>query len=103
MSGHEHFGDSDDVSERQTLSKLEEERDYSGALRELLHLEKERSLSPRELVLKGNLVQLASGHDLDLSEAESAYLKALEQEEEYMPAILDLAMIQNGKLMYLGS
>lgn len=73
------------------LEKKFKTEDYDGALGSLRELEKERPLSARELVVKGRLVQLASEDaSAGLHEAEAAFKAALEIDEGYVPALLDL-------------
>ena len=67
-------------------------QDFEKALKLLSDIERARPLTPRELVSRSRCIQLSSGADLPpLEEAERALLQALEEDEDYIPAILDLA------------
>jgi tetratricopeptide (TPR) repeat protein len=57
----------------------------------LARLEERRTLLPSELVLKGRCIQLGSGSVIeDYREAEKAFRAALERDEYYVPALLEL-------------
>jgi tetratricopeptide (TPR) repeat protein len=65
---------------------------FDEAVEELVRLEKERALSLPELVAKGELIQLGSAtisHDLD--EARRSFQDALDIDESYVPALIELA------------
>jgi tetratricopeptide (TPR) repeat protein len=58
----------------------------------LSDIEKTRPLTPREWILRSRAIQLSSGTEIPpLEEAERALQQALEDDDEYIPAILDLA------------
>lgn len=63
-----------------------------AALDRLLDIERERKLWPHELVEKARLIQIAPPRDaLGLKDAEEAYRQALEIDDEYVPALVELA------------
>jgi tetratricopeptide (TPR) repeat protein len=69
------------------------ENNFDQVLRELSQLERERDLTPRELVIRSRCIQLSSGgSDMPpLEEAEKSLREAIEKDDEYTPAIIDLA------------
>jgi len=59
-------------------------------LNQLLLIEATRPLTPAELLTKGRYIQLSSTGESTLADAEQAFLKALELDAEYVPALLEL-------------
>ncbi len=80
---------------KDTARELEEllaKHDFDRILEVLSGIERSRPLTPRELVLRSRCIQLASGSGVPpLKEAAKALREALERDDEYIPAILDLA------------
>ena len=77
---------------RSRLVDLLSHQKYDQALDFLSRTESERDLTTAELVAKGRCLQLAS--DLaggSLADARDAFLKALEVDPEYVPALIELA------------
>ncbi|HEY0553122.1 MAG TPA: hypothetical protein VGG20_02590 [Thermoanaerobaculia bacterium] len=73
------------------LKALAKAHEFEKALALLSAIESERKLSVAELIVKGLCIQLASGVGTPpLSEVEGAYLEALKQDDEYVPALLEL-------------
>lgn len=73
-----------------------ENRVKEGKIKEALSLikqvEQEGVLCPAVLVLKGNCIQLDDEKtSYDLSDAEDAFKRAIEMDEDYAPAIVELA------------
>ncbi|HEV8578938.1 MAG TPA: hypothetical protein VGX68_07615 [Thermoanaerobaculia bacterium] len=73
------------------LRRLLQAGSYDKALEELRGIEERRSLSPHELVLKGRCLQIGSGSTSELQEAEQAFREALTIDQDYAPALLELA------------
>jgi len=74
------------------LRELLARHDFDQVLEVLSGIERSRPLTPRELVLRSRCIQLASGPGVPpLEEAAKALRQALEEDDEYVPAILDLA------------
>ena len=72
------------------LSRLLEQHRFDG-VSDLLDSEEElRALTPRELVIRGRVIQLGNGERHSLPEAEAAFLQALDMDPEYVPALLEL-------------
>jgi len=79
------------VSERNAIQELVREKRFDEAVAALAAVESTRRLSVAELVLKGDCIQLGSGAGtLPLGEVERSFSAALEQDEEYVPALLGL-------------
>ena len=72
------------------LRRLFDAGRYDDCLREFAKIERERFLFPNELVQKGRCVLLGSGEVQPPERAEHAYLRALELDAEYAPALLEL-------------
>jgi hypothetical protein len=73
------------------LKLLISEEKFDEVLSLISGIEGTRRLTVSELILKGSSVQLSSGVGTPpLSEAERAYLDALEQDSEYVPALIEL-------------
>ncbi|HEY0515453.1 MAG TPA: hypothetical protein VGH73_26405 [Thermoanaerobaculia bacterium] len=83
------------TGDKATARELEEllaKENFDEVLEVLAGIERSRPLAPRELVLRSRCIQLASGTGVPpLEEAEQALREALEDDDEYVPAILDLA------------
>lgn len=76
---------------RETVTHLSSSQRFDEALKFLGKLEKERELTPYELVTKGRCIQLASeGEGWELEEAANVFKQALEIEPEYVPALIEL-------------
>jgi tetratricopeptide (TPR) repeat protein len=74
------------------MTELLKSGEFDKVLEVLSGIEKDRPLAPRQLVLRGRCIQLASGADVpDLKEAEQSFQRALELDDEYVPALLELA------------
>jgi tetratricopeptide (TPR) repeat protein len=79
-------------STAQELKHLLAKGDFDKALGVLSEIEKTRPLTPHELVVRSRCNQLSSGTKIPpLEEAKKALQQALESDDEYVPAILDLA------------
>lgn len=72
-------------SKRTTLSV-----NADTGLEQLLLTEMTRPLTPTELLTKGRYIQLSATGESTLVDAEQAFLKALELDAEYVPALLEL-------------
>jgi len=67
------------------------ERNADEMLAKIIEIEKERPLSPMELVWKGRYVQMGSGEVIsDYREAQLAFRAALDIDESFAPALLEL-------------
>jgi tetratricopeptide (TPR) repeat protein len=76
---------------REKLKPLVEGKRFDEALLVLSSVEQGRRLTTEELVLKGRCIQLSSGVGTPLlSEAERSFLEALRQDQDYVPALLEL-------------
>ena len=64
--------------------------DFDGCLRSFKRLEQQRPLTPGELVVKSRCFQLASEEMGGLESAEEALRTAIELDEDYIPALIDL-------------
>jgi hypothetical protein len=74
-----------------TLAVLIQEKRFDEALSLISSIEKSRNLTFSELLLKGRSIQLASGNGTPpLGEAERAFIQILEQDGDYVPALLEL-------------
>ena len=79
------------IDEKNVIEALVRDEKFDAALAALAKVEKTRRLGVAELVLKGECVQLASGAVTPpLGEAERSFSAALEQDEDYVPALLEL-------------
>lgn len=79
------------IALRQKFDALLEAEKFDDVLALLSDIETQRSLTLRELVIKGRCIQLTS--DLEswqLTDAVSAFEKALEIEPDYVPALIEL-------------
>src|SRR5437016_1306655 len=77
------------------LNALVADQKFDEAIGVLLREEEARALSPSELVQKGIWIQLGSetmAHTLD--EAERSFQTALEIDENYVPALIELAFFK---------
>jgi tetratricopeptide (TPR) repeat protein len=73
------------------LAELVRSGHFDEAALYLSKLEKDRGLTPAELVLKGQLIQLGSvDNTFSLENAEAAFRSALSLDPEYVPALLEL-------------
>ena len=72
------------------LRKLLGENDFSSALKLLHDSETLQQLTPRDLLLKGRILQLADGGESNLEEAEAALASALEMDEHNIEAMIEL-------------
>lgn len=76
---------------REKLKPLVESERFDEALSVLSSVEESRPLTADELVLKGSYIQLSSGVGTPpLNEAEHSLLEALRQDQDYVPALLEL-------------
>jgi tetratricopeptide (TPR) repeat protein len=67
------------------------EKNADEMLLKIIEVEKERSLCPVELVLKGRYIQMGSGVVIsDYREAQLAFRAALDIDESFAPALLEL-------------
>lgn len=74
------------------LEELWRDEKFDEAVEELLRIGRARELTPLELVLKGRFIQLGSEAVAGtLADAEQAYREALEIDENYVPALIELA------------
>src|SRR4051794_27918137 len=73
------------------IESLLQGKKFDEILLILSDVEKKRKLSLAELVLRGTSIQLASGIGTPpLSEAAEAFTAALEEDRDYVPALLEL-------------
>jgi hypothetical protein len=78
-------------NDQERLAALIDKERFDEALSLISVIESARSLTLPELLLKGRCIQLASGTGTPpLSEAERSFIQALEQDAEYVPALLEL-------------
>jgi tetratricopeptide (TPR) repeat protein len=80
------------MTQHPELHTFLQQEQFDEALRYLERIERERPLYPSELVLKGRWIQLASGVGTPvLQEAANAFRAALRIDNDYVPALLELA------------
>jgi len=80
-----------DKDAQERLKPLTEAERFDEALSVLSAIESSRPLTAEELVLRGSFIQLSSGVGTPpLSQAEHSFLEALRQDQDYVPALLEL-------------
>lgn len=73
------------------LSSLSAQGKLADTLELIRRSEKQTRLIPSELVLKGGLIQLTPDDGTyELSDAEAAFVQALELDPDYIPALIEL-------------
>jgi tetratricopeptide (TPR) repeat protein len=76
---------------RHKIDSLMEQKNFSEILNLLQRMEKQRELTPGELVIKGRCIQLGPDDgEWDLKDSEEAFKKALAIEPDYLPALTEL-------------
>ena len=74
---------------RKKILKAIENDEYEDCIKLFKSLEDRRDLTPEELVQKSRCIQLSEG-SASLEEAEQALRRAIDLDEDYLPALLDL-------------
>ena len=72
------------------VRSLVDRAEFDEAGRVFSKLEERRPLAPAELVSWGRIIQLGSGQSATLEDAERKFKKALEVDDEYIPALIEL-------------
>lgn len=78
---------------REAIQALFDECAYDGCVRAFRDVERERPLDAAELVQLNRCLQLGSGTEGDVDEAEARLHQALKLAPDYVPALLELGWI----------